>query len=62
MQKYDKEFLINETQEKYDSCKSQLMCLVEKHHEISQGELTNQLCEISEMICYYGDLLDVLKE
>jgi beta-lactamase regulating signal transducer with metallopeptidase domain len=62
MTKFDKEFFINDFQEKYDSCKRQFMSIVEKHHEMSQDKLLNELCITAEMICYFSDLLEILKE
>jgi hypothetical protein len=62
MTKFDKEFFINDFQEKYDSCKHTFMSIVENHHEISQDELLDKLCITAEMICYFSDLLEILKE
>lgn len=62
MPKFDKEFFINDFEEKYDLCKHQLMNLVKNHYVMTEDELINELSMISEMICYFSDLLEILKE
>lgn len=62
MPKFDKEFFIQDTKEKFDLSKRNFMDLVENRHNISEEEFLEDLSCITFHVCYYGDLLEVLKE
>ena len=51
-----------ETKEKFDLSKRNFMDLVENRHNISKEEFLEDLSCITFHVCYYGDLLEVLKE
>jgi hypothetical protein len=62
MQKHDKEFFINDAEEKYEMYKLSFNGLIEERNRMSEDEFLNNLSTCVHLIRYYGDLLDILKE
>jgi hypothetical protein len=62
MTKFDKEFFIKDVEIKYELNKFQYKNLVEIRHSLSDEGFVQQITSKAYDVCYYSDLLDVLKE
>lgn len=62
MPKFDKEFFLKDIEIKYELNKLQYKNLVEIRHSLSDEDFIQQITSKAYDVCYYGDLMDILRE
>lgn len=62
MPKFDKEFFLRDIEIKYELNKLQYKNLVEIRHSLSDEDFIQKVTSKAYDVCYYGDLMDILRE